>query len=95
MFTKTNVPNIGDYDIVYGSAQMCAYCDAILVGNMDDRKSTSSYVFLLKNGASTRIARSKLLLLCHQQKFKIWQLHKQQKKQCGFHQFLGTLVFYI
>ncbi len=62
---------------------------------MDDRKSTSSYVFLLKNGASTRIARRKLILLCHQQKFKIWQLHKQLHKQCGFHQFLGTLVFYI
>jgi hypothetical protein len=90
MFTKTKVPNIGDFDIVYGSTQMCAYGDAIWAGNMDDHKSTSSYVFLLRNGASTRIARSKLLLLCHQQKFQIWQLHKQ----CGFHHFLGTLIFY-
>jgi hypothetical protein len=90
MFSKTNVPNIEDYDIVYGSTQMCAYCDAIWVGNVDDHKSTSSYVSLLKNGESIRIARSKFLLLCHQQKFKIWQLHKQ----CGFHHFLGTLIFY-
>ncbi len=90
MVTKTNVPNIGDYDIVYGSTQMCACCDAIWASNMDDYKSTSNYVFLLRNGASTKITRSKLLLLCHQQKCKIWQLHKQ----FGFHHFLGTLVFY-
>jgi len=43
-------PSIGDYDIVYGSIQMCGYCDVDWVGNMDDHKSTSSYVFLLGNG---------------------------------------------
>jgi hypothetical protein len=48
MFTKANVPNIGDYDIVYGSTQMCAYCNAIWASNMDDCKSTSSYVSYLK-----------------------------------------------
>jgi hypothetical protein len=51
MFTKANVPILGIYDIVYGSTQMCAYCDANWVRNMDDHKSTSSYVFLLGNGA--------------------------------------------
>jgi len=56
MFSKTNVPNIGDYDIVYGSTQMFANCDAIWASNMDDRKFTSSNVFLLKNGASTKKA---------------------------------------
>ncbi len=30
---------------------MCAYCDVDWVGNMDDCKSTSGYVFLLGNGA--------------------------------------------
>ncbi len=42
--------NIGDYDNVYESTQMCAYCDVNWVGNMYDHKSTSSYVFLLGNG---------------------------------------------
>jgi hypothetical protein len=31
---------------------MCAYCDVIWASNMDGCKSTSSYVFLLRNGAS-------------------------------------------
>jgi hypothetical protein len=44
-------PNIGGYEIVYESTQMCVYCDVDWVGNMDDHKSTSSYVFLLGNGA--------------------------------------------
>ncbi len=47
MFIKAN---IGDYDNVYENTQMCAYCDANWVGNMHDRKSTSSYVFLSRNG---------------------------------------------
>jgi hypothetical protein len=40
------------------------------------------------------IVRSKPLLLCYQHKLDIWQLHKQQGKQCGFHQFSGALVFH-
>jgi len=36
---------------VYGSTQMCVYCDVDWVGNMDDHKSTLGYVFLLGNGA--------------------------------------------
>jgi hypothetical protein len=40
------------------------------------------------------ITRSKRLLLCHQQKLNIWQLHKQQSKQYGFHHVLGALVFH-
>jgi hypothetical protein len=56
LHSKMNVyqnycPIIGDYDIVYRSTQMCAYCDVDWVGNMDDCKSTLSYVFLLGNGA--------------------------------------------
>jgi hypothetical protein len=43
---------------------------------------------------SIKITKSKPLLLCHQQKLNIWQLHKQQGKQYGFHQFLGALVFH-
>jgi hypothetical protein len=42
---------------------------------------------------STKITRSKPLLLCCQHKLNIWQLHNQQGKQCGFHHFLGTSVF--
>ncbi len=43
--------NIGDYDFFYGNTQMlCAYCDVDQASNMDDCKSTSSYVFLLGNG---------------------------------------------
>jgi hypothetical protein len=29
---------------------MCAHCDVDWAGNMDDIKSTSTYVFLLGNG---------------------------------------------
>ncbi len=46
---QNKCPNIKDYDVVYGSTQMCAYCDIDWAGNMDDRKSTSNYVFLLGN----------------------------------------------
>ncbi len=42
--------NIGDHDTIYGSTQMCAYCDANWANNMDDCKSTSNYVLLLGNG---------------------------------------------
>ncbi len=86
--------NIGDYDNVYESTQMCAYCDVNWVGNMHDHKSTSSYVFLLGNGVVNWNNKSNPLLLCHQHKLNIWQLHKQQSKQCGFHHFLGALVFH-
>jgi hypothetical protein len=37
------------YDIVCGSAQMCAYCDANWVGSMDDCKYTLGfYLFIGK-----------------------------------------------
>ncbi len=39
-------PNIGNYDIAYENTQMYAYSNVDWVGNMDDQKSTSSYVFL-------------------------------------------------
>jgi len=65
-------PNIGDYDIVYGSTQMCVYCDVDWVSNMDDHKCTSSYIFLLGNGAIGWIVRSKPLLLCYQHNLSIW-----------------------
>ncbi len=47
---QNQCPNIRDYDIIYGNTHMCAYCDVDWVGNMDDHKSASSYVFLLGNG---------------------------------------------
>jgi hypothetical protein len=47
---QSQYSNIGDYDNVYESTQMCAYSDVNWVGNMHDQKSTSSYVFLLGNG---------------------------------------------
>ncbi len=37
---QNQCPNIGDYDTIYGSTQMCAYCDANWANNMDDPKST-------------------------------------------------------
>jgi hypothetical protein len=37
--------NIGDYNIVCGSTQMCVYCDANWVGGMDDYKSTLGFSF--------------------------------------------------
>jgi hypothetical protein len=40
---QSQCPNIGDYDIVCGRAQMCVYCDANWVGNMDDCKSTLGF----------------------------------------------------
>jgi hypothetical protein len=46
---QNKCPNIEDYDIIYG--KMCAYNDTNCVGNMDDHKFTSCYVFLLGNGA--------------------------------------------
>jgi hypothetical protein len=45
---------------------MCAYCDVDWVGNMDDRKSTLGYVFLLEMVLSVGIAKKNLLSLCHQ-----------------------------
>jgi hypothetical protein len=55
MHSKRNVYqnqyfNITDYDTIYGNAQMCPYYDANWANNMDDYKSTSSYVLLLRNG---------------------------------------------
>jgi hypothetical protein len=47
---QNQCPNIGDYDTIYGSTQMCT-CYTYWVGNMDDCKSTSCYVFLLGSGA--------------------------------------------
>jgi hypothetical protein len=44
-------PNIGDYDTMYGSTQMCAYCDVDWASNMDDCKFVVGYIFLLGNGA--------------------------------------------
>jgi hypothetical protein len=52
-FRKESLPSkcdIKDYNIVYGSTQMCAYCDKDWVGNMDDCKLKLNYVFLLGNG---------------------------------------------
>jgi hypothetical protein len=48
---QNQCPNIGDYHIIYGSTQMCAYCDVDWGSNIDDCKSTSSYGFILGNGA--------------------------------------------
>ncbi len=62
---QNQCPIIGDYDIVYRSTQMCAYCDVDWVGNMDDRKSTLGYVFLLEMVVSIWITKKNLLLLCH------------------------------
>jgi len=89
--------NIGDHDIVYGNTQMCDYCDASWVDNMDGHKSTLGHFYLLGkfNGAISYNSKKQPLLLCHRQKLNVWQLHKQQNKQCGFHQFLGALTFNI
>jgi len=81
MHSKKNVyqrkcSNAEDYDIVYGSTQMCAYGVANWVSNMDDRKSTSSFFFYWEIMLSVGIVRNKPLLLCHQQKLNIWQFHK-------------------
>jgi hypothetical protein len=43
---------------------------------------------------SIGIAKTNLLILCYQHKLNIWQLNKQQNKQCGFHHFLEALVFH-
>jgi hypothetical protein len=36
---------------MYGSTQMCAYCDVDWASNMDDCKFVVGYIFLLGNGA--------------------------------------------
>jgi hypothetical protein len=44
-------PNVGDYDTLYGSTQMCACFDIDWASNMDDHKFVIGYIFLLGNGA--------------------------------------------
>ncbi len=48
---QSQCPNIGDYHIIYGSTQMFASSDAYWASNIDNYKSTSSYGFILGNGA--------------------------------------------
>jgi hypothetical protein len=48
---QNQCPNIGDYHIIYGSTQMFASYDADWASNINNYKSTSSYGFILENGA--------------------------------------------
>ncbi len=64
--SQNQCPNIRDYDIIYGSTQMCAYFDLDWVGNMDDHKFASSYIFYWEMVLSIGTTRSKTLLLCYQ-----------------------------
>jgi hypothetical protein len=48
---QNQCPNIGDYHIIYGSTQMSASCDVDWASDIDNYKSTSSYGFILENGA--------------------------------------------
>ncbi len=65
-------PNIGDYAIVYGSTQMCVYCDVDWVGNMDDHKSHQVMFLNWEMVLLVGIVRSKPLLLCYLYKLNIW-----------------------
>jgi hypothetical protein len=63
---QSKSPNIGDYDTMYGSTQMCAYCDAHWVSNMDDREFVVGYVFLLGNGVINYNRKKHTSIACHQ-----------------------------
>jgi hypothetical protein len=60
-------PNIGDYDTIFGSTQMFAYCDAYWVGNMGVTINPHHIMlFYWEMVLSIGIIRNKPLLLSHQ-----------------------------
>jgi hypothetical protein len=94
MFTKENVPMLGIM-ILFMEAHKCVPM-VLQIGLVIWMIVNPHQVFFFNWEIMllVGIIRNKPLLLCHQQKLNIWQLHKQQGKQYGFHHFLETSMFH-
>jgi hypothetical protein len=73
---------------------MCAYCDANWVGNMDGRKSTSSYVFLLRNGVISWNSKKQTFIIMSSIKAKYMVTSQVRRQVMWFYHFLEALVFH-
>jgi hypothetical protein len=64
---QSQFPNIENYDNIFGSTQMFAYCDAYKVGNMGVTINPHHVMFSYwEMVLSVGIIRNTFLLLCHQ-----------------------------
>ena len=67
-----------DYGLVYESdkeLRLMRYCDSDYAGDLDDRKSTSGYIFLLGSKPIAWNCCKKRLSLCHHVKRNTYPLH--------------------
>jgi hypothetical protein len=87
-------PNIGDYDIVYGSTQICTYCDVNWASNMDDRRSMLGYAFLLGNDAINWNSKNQTFIAMSSIKVECMEISQTTRQAMWFHHFLEALVFH-
>ncbi len=74
---------------------MCAYCDADWDNNMDDCKSTSSYVFSLGNDVINYNNKKETFVVMSPTKIEYMTTSQTTKQVMWLLSLFGTLVFHI
>jgi hypothetical protein len=70
---------------------MCAYCDVDWVGNMDDHKYASSYVFLLGNGVISCSNKKQTSIAMSSTKVQYMATSQATKQAMWFSSFFGNI----
>lgn len=83
-----------DYALCYEGNDMClrGYTDADYGGDMDERKSTSGYIFLLNNGAISRNSKKQSCVALSTIEAEFVALSYAAQEDIWLKRFLGHLI---
>jgi hypothetical protein len=62
---------------------MVGYCDADWVGDLEDRRSTTGFVFMMGGGATSWSSKRQPLIALSTTEANTWQVHKLPRKPYG------------
>jgi hypothetical protein len=65
------------------SKEVLGYCDVDWGGDLEDRRSTIGFVFMIGGGAFLGVANDNLQYHCPPRRPNTWRTHKSQKKPYG------------